>query len=191
MDDSKYYLLQKLYSQLKNCRKCSLALTRTQVVCGEGNPYSSIFFIGLAPGKDEDKKGKMFVGRAGQVLNRLLKLASLSRECIYMSNLIKCMLPDNRNPKKIEIESCTPYLDEEIKIIKPEFLIPLGFFATKYIFSKYGISLKQIKMNSICGKVFSTGNIKIVPLYHPASLLYAPKLKVLMEKTYRSLKKFL
>ncbi len=190
MFNSKTHLLEKLYQELKNCQKCSLASTRTQVVCGEGNINSNVFLIGLAPGKDEDKKGRMFVGRAGKVLDELLKKASLHRSYFYMSNLIKCMLPNNRPPKKTEIEACTPYLDEEIEIINPDVLVPLGFFATKYIFSKYGISCK-IEMNSICGKIFFAENKKIMPLHHPASLLYSPNLKSIMERTYIKLKNFL
>ncbi|WP_038057041.1 uracil-DNA glycosylase [Thermodesulfobacterium hydrogeniphilum] len=190
MFNSKTHRLEKLYQELKNCQKCPLALTRTQVVCGEGNINSNVFLIGLAPGKDEDKKGRMFVGRAGKVLDELLKKASLHRSYFYMSNLIKCMLPNNRPPKKDEIEACTSYLDEEIEIINPDILVPLGFFATKYIFSKYGISCK-IEMNSICGKIFFAENKKIMPLHHPASLLYSPNLKSIMERTYIKLKNFL
>ena len=181
--------IDELNKRIKACKKCRLSETRMNVLCGEGNLNAKIMLIAQAPGEKEDKVGKMFVGPSGKVLEELLKSAEISRQTIYMTNLIKCKLPKYRRPKQDEIKACTSYLDEEIKLVNPKILVPLGYYATSYIFQKYNILLSsKAEFSSICGKLFLAGNKKILPLPHPATILYNPDFKQDLIKKYRKLK---
>ena len=180
--------LDELNKMIKVCKKCRLSETRTNAICGEGDLNAKIMLIAQAPGEKEDKKGRMFVGASGKVLDELLSKAGIRRREIYMTNLIKCMFPKYRKPKQEEIEACSYYLNEEIKLINPKILVPLGYYATHYIFQKYGISLPaKVKFSSVYGKLFLAKNKKILPLPHPASLLYDPDIKQDLIKNYRKL----
>jgi DNA polymerase len=159
--------------ELQNCKLCDLYKTRLNALAGEGNRNADIMLIAQAPGELEDKENKMFIGPSGKMLDKLLQNAEISRDEIYMTNLIKCNLPQNRRPKQKEIKVCSKYLDEEINEINPKILVPLGYYATKYLFKKY--SLNEFTKNEfpkLIGNIFSTENRKIYPLSHPASLLY-------------------
>lgn len=159
--------------ELQNCKLCDLYKTRLNALAGEGNRNADIMLIAQAPGELEDKENKMFIGPSGKMLDKLLQNAEISRDEIYMTNLIKCNLPQNRRPKQKEIKVCSKYLDEEINEINPKILVPLGYYATKYLFEKY--SLNEFTKNEfpkLIGNIFSTENRKIYPLSHPASLLY-------------------
>ncbi len=181
--------INELNKMIKGCKKCRLSETRTNAVCGEGNLYAKITLIAQAPGEKEDKEGKMFISPSGKVLDKLLELAEIKRQEIYMTNLIKCMLPKYRKPKQDEIKTCSYYLDEEIRLINPKILVPLGYYATRYIFQKYGISLPpKAGFSSVFGKLFLAGNKKILPLPHPASLLYNPEFKQSLIKNYKKLR---
>jgi len=126
--------IDELNKRIKECKKCRLSETRMNAICGEGNLNAKIMLIAQAPGEKEDREGKMFVGPSGKVLDELLKSAGISRQAIYMTNLIKCMLPKYRRPKQDEIKVCSYYLNEEIKLINLKILVPLGYYATYYIF---------------------------------------------------------
>ncbi len=181
--------IDELNKRIKECKKCRLSETRTNAICGEGNLNAKIMLIAQAPGEKEDKEGRMFVGPSGRVLDELLRSAGVSRQEIYMTNLIKCMLPKYRKPKQDEIEACSYYLDEEIKLINPKVLVPLGYYATHYIFQKYGISLPaKAEFSLIYGKLFLAGDKKILPLPHPASLLHNPDFKQDLLKKYSKLR---
>ena len=159
--------------ELQNCKLCDLYKTRLNALVGEGNNNADIMLIAQAPGELEDKENKMFIGPSGKMLDKLFQYAQISRDEIYMTNLIKCNLPQNRRPKQKEIKVCSKYLDEEINEINPKILVPLGYYATKYLFEKY--SLNEFTKNEfpkLIGNIFSTENRKIYPLSHPASLLY-------------------
>ena len=159
--------------ELQNCKLCDLYKTRLNALAGEGNRNADIMLIAQAPGELEDKENKMFIGPSGKMLDKLFQNAQISRDEIYMTNLIKCNLPQNRRPKQKEIKVCSKYLDEEINEINPKILVPLGYYATKYLFEKY--SLNEFTKNEfpkLIGNIFSTENRKIYPLSHPASLLY-------------------
>ncbi len=178
-----------LNSNVKSCFNCNLSKTRNNPICGEGNLDAKIMLIAQAPGVQEDTKGKMFIGPSGQILNELLKGANLNREDIYMTNLIKCMLPKYRKPKTKEIKSCSQYLDREIEIIKPQILVPLGFHAIKYIFTKYNQKLpSKDEYNTIFGNLYLTSNNKFLPLPHPAILLHNPSYKEEVKYYYDKLK---
>ncbi|WP_459891386.1 uracil-DNA glycosylase [Desulfothermus okinawensis] len=181
--------MEKLNKSIKKCKRCRLFKTRTNVLCGEGNILARIMLIAQAPGKNEDKEGRMFIGPSGKVLDELLNSAKITRSDIYMTNLIKCMLPKNRRPKQDEIESCSYYLTKEIDLINPEILVPLGYYATRYIFKRYAMPLPGKKeFFELCGKLFWTGDKKIFPLPHPATVLYDPSRREDLLKKYRKLK---
>ena len=185
-----YIILMKeiasLNEEIKKCKRCDLWKTALHKVVGEGNLNARVMLIAQAPGKVENKKGKMFLGPSGKILDELFKETGIDRKQFYITNLIKCMLPKYRKPKKDEIEACSNFLDREIEIINPEILVPLGYFATKYIFDKYGIEMPE----EFYGKLFISKK-KIYPIHHPASLIYHNNLKEKMVMEYRKLKVFL
>jgi len=180
------YALRNLNSEIKRCYQCRLARTRTNALCGEGNLYADLMLSAQAPGENEDREGRMFIGPSGIVLNELLAKIDIRRREIYMTNLIKCMLPKNRKPKSEEIASCSPYLDREIEIVDPKILAPLGYYATRYIFEKYRICVPpRIGFREIYGNVLDIDDRRIIPLQHPAAVLHNISIKELMVRNYR------
>jgi len=176
--------ITKLRKQIAVCQRCSLHQTRTQTVPGEGDIDAEIMFIGEAPGRNEDLQGKPFVGRAGAIFDQLLESVNLSREQIYLCNILKCHPPQNRNPLLQEIQACVGSLNLQLKIINPLIICTLGNFATTFIFDKF--SLGQEKISAVAGKVFDAqtefGDKKILPLFHPAVVTYnGSKLDQLMD----------
>ena len=159
--------------ELESCTLCPLHKTRTHVLHGEGNDNADIMLIAQAPGELEDKENRMFIGPSGIMLHTLLEEINISEDVLYMTNLIKCNLPQNRRPKQSEIIACSIYLDSEIGAITPKILAPLGYYATKYIFEKFTLpSFSKKEFPELIGKVFTSENYKIFPLSHPSSLLY-------------------
>lgn len=184
-------LLEKLKKEVLNCKKCSLWKERTKPVFGEGSLKAKVMFVGEAPGYWEDKKGKPFVGRAGKFFDELLNSIGLRREKIYLTNILKCRPPKNRDPKKEEIEACFPYLKKQIEIIKPKIICALGRHSVKVLMKKYGLK-KEIKpIEKIHGKVFKAKEFKIIPFYHPAFALYQPNKKEILKKDFKILKKLI
>ncbi len=183
--------IKKINFEIKDCTKCRLSETRKNSLPGEGNLDARIILIAQAPGKNEDVEGEMFIGPSGKVLDRLLQNAKADGEKIYMTNLVKCMLPRYRRPKRDEIETCSRYLDKEIEIIKPKFLVPMGFYSTRYIFEKYGFDIPEKKeFRNVYGKLFYKKGMKIYPVQHPASVLYRSELESILQKNYDKLKIF-
>ncbi|MCD4670283.1 MAG: uracil-DNA glycosylase [Actinomycetia bacterium] len=181
--------IDDLNKEIKRCNRCRLSETRINALCGEGNLNAKIMLIAQAPGENENKEGKMFIGPSGKVLDELLKIANVGRNEIYMTNLIKCMLPKYRKPKQDEIEICSKYLDEEIELINPKTLAPLGYYATKYTFEKYALRLpSKPEFPEVYGNIFLSLDKKILPLQHPATVLCDPSLKEEMIKNYRKIK---
>lgn len=171
-------------NEIHQCKKCDLFETRTNAVVGEGSLDADLFFIGEAPGFNEDKQGRPFVGRAGAILDELLRSIDLKRSDIFIANILKCRPPNNRNPAKKEIELCTPFLERQLEIINPKIIIPMGSFSSEFIFSKYDISFTKI--SEIHGKLFNKktlySTVHIIPMYHPAVATYNPnKISVLLE----------
>lgn len=156
------------------CEKCDLSKTRKNIVMGHGNRCANIVFIGEAPGRLEDIQGKPFVGTAGRILDNILKSMKLNREDVFITNIVKCRPPDNRNPTEEEISACSPYLDKELDVIKPKVIIPMGTFATRYILEKNGIEFKSMFKHH--GVMFRVRDTIVYPLYHPASLIYNKEL---------------
>ncbi len=184
-------------AQLPTCTKCALSKTRTNVVVGKGNPHAKILFIGEAPGAQEDLLGKPFVGSAGKELDKLLHRIGLTIEDVYIANILKCRPPDNRPPNKEEITMCTPYLIEQICQIKPQIICTLGNYSTKFILARCEPEdMKKIEgISTLHGKqqhvIFYGMRFIVVPLYHPAAMMYNPRLRLEMEKDFQRLEKML
>jgi DNA polymerase len=172
---SKQEKLNHLKESVMNCKKCNLNITRINPVFGEGKLNAKIMLIGEAPGRNEDSLGKPFVGRAGKILDEVLGYIGLNRNNIYICNIIKCRPPKNRIPSKIEIKMCSPYIDKQIEYINPKVIAPMGRIAISYFFKKYELTFDKI--NEIHGKIYSVNNLKIIPIYHPAAVIYNNKLK--------------
>jgi DNA polymerase len=181
--------IETLNNKIKNCTKCRLSQTRKNVLCGEGNLDARLMLVAQAPGIKEDEEGRMFIGPSGKLLDELLELNNVDRDDLYMTNLIKCMLTNYRTPKKDEIEICSNYLDEEIKLINPDVLVPLGHYATKYLLEKYNLEVPSKKnFYNLYGILIFTNNQKIMPLQHPAAIVYNPDIKKVLKKNYQKLK---
>ncbi len=180
--------LESLNREIKNCKKCRLSATRSNAICGEGNINSRLFLIAQAPGETEDRMGRMFLGPTGKIIDELFGAARINRNDIYMTNLIKCMLPGYRKPLPDETEICGKYLDEEIRIIKPDILVPLGNLAARYVFRRYH-GINNLSEAGI-GRLFYSNGLKIYPLRHPSSLLYNPQIKADMIKQYTKMAVF-
>ena len=153
------------------CVRCRLAGTRSQVVFGSGNPNADLMFIGEAPGRDEDLQGKPFVGRAGQLLTDIIKAMKLTRDDVYISNVIKCRPPENRNPEPDELDACRPYIRRQIEFIKPKVIVTLGKFALQ------SLSGKTYSITAARGSWTDFEGIRVMPTYHPAYLLRNPAAK--------------
>lgn len=164
--------LEVLQQEVAGCTRCGeLAATRTQTVFGVGNPQARLCFLGEAPGADEDRQGEPFVGRAGQLLNKILEACKLQREDVYILNVLKCRPPGNRNPAPEEAQNCRPYLDRQLELIQPEYICCLGTVAAQNLL---GTTESIGKMR---GKVLDYRGIKVVCTYHPAYLLRNPAAK--------------
>jgi DNA polymerase len=187
---NKQKAIDELNAVMKGCTRCRLCRTRKNVLGGEGNLQARLMLIAQAPGENEDREGRMFIGPSGQVLDDLLEEAEIGRDEIYMTNLIKCKLPQNRKPKQDEIDTCSRFLEQEIILIDPEIIVPLGYYATRYILSRYELSIPQTRaeFSSYYGRLFLSQNQKIFPLPHPASLLYNQSLKPMTVEQYKRLK---
>jgi uracil-DNA glycosylase family 4 len=184
--------LDVLGYQVRTCKKCRLSLTRKHALPGEGNPDARIFFVALSPGAKEDIQNRMFVGPSGQVFNQLLHDAGIERETVYMTNLVKCLLPKNRKPSETEIEACGYFLDAELDIVQPEVIVPLGFYATRAVLKRYDVEkrLQNTGFRNLNGRLLTFEETKIFPLTHPSALLYNPSYKAETVLNYRKLNTF-
>jgi uracil-DNA glycosylase family 4 len=153
------------------CVKCPLAKTRINVVFGEGNPKAKLMFIGEAPGADEDEQARPFVGRAGQLLTKIIEAMGLKREDVYIANILKCRPPENRNPLPEEIECCSPYLLEQVRIIGPKVICALGKFSSQTLLNT------ETPISQLRGNFHDYHGTKLMPTYHPAYLLRNPSEK--------------
>jgi uracil-DNA glycosylase len=155
-----------------NCTRCKLCkLGRTQIVFGVGDPRAQLMFVGEAPGQDEDLQGEPFVGRAGQLLTKIIEAIGLTRDQVYIANVIKCRPPQNRNPEPDEVATCEPFLFRQIDAIKPRVIVALGTFAAQCL-------LKTTDpISRMRGRVFSYRGAQLVPTFHPAFLLRSPERK--------------
>lgn len=163
--------LEELENLIKACTRCRLHEGRNKFVFGVGNPNTDVMVIGEGPGAEEDKQGLPFVGRAGQLLNEILKAIKFKREDVYIANIIKCRPPGNRTPQPDEMETCLPYLKKQFDLIKPKLILCLGLTAAK------GLLKKRESLTNMRGKVFEFETAKVMVTYHPAALLRNPNWK--------------
>ena len=164
--------LSAIREEIGDCTRCTLhALGRTQIVFGVGNPHADLMFVGEAPGGDEDLKGIPFVGRAGQLLTKIIEAIDLQRDDVYIANVIKCRPPGNRNPEPDEVASCEPFLFQQIDSIKPKVIVALGKFAAQTLLRT------EDPISRLRGRVFTYRGAKLIPTFHPAYLLRNPSSK--------------
>ncbi|MCL7403682.1 MAG: uracil-DNA glycosylase [Thaumarchaeota archaeon] len=180
--------LERLRKMVEECRKCPLWKNRNKPVFGEGPPDAKIMLIGLGPGYHEDREGRPFVGAAGKFLNKLLDLVGLKRGEVYITNVVKCYLPENKVTDE-EVKACTPYLDKQIELVDPETIIALGNTAAEYLSKKYRFQFTS--MEKMHGQVLRiptiSREVKIVLMYHPAAGLRNPPLRSVIEDDWRKL----
>lgn len=167
--------LERLAAKINRCTKCPLHRGRTHAVPGEGPEDAEIMFIGEAPGFHEDQQGRPFVGAAGQFLEELLESIGLTRDDVYITNVIKCRPPGNRDPLPDEINSCEPYLDRQIELIQPTIVVTLGRFSMARAFP-------QARISRIHGQPRKINEIVYYPMYHPAAALHRPSLRPTVEE---------
>ncbi|MCE4628547.1 MAG: uracil-DNA glycosylase [Desulfurococcales archaeon] len=180
---------KRLVEEIRNCTKCRLHATRKNPVPGEGPLDADIMLVGEAPGKREDELGRPFVGRAGELLNALLGLAGLRREDVYITNVVKCRPPGNRDPREDEIAACLPYLIRQIQIIAPKVIVALGRHAGRTLYSLAGKKWPGIKRahgRAIPARIAGV-SVTLYATYHPAAALYNPELRSVLEEDFRKL----
>ena len=159
------YCWEELYSEIDGCKKCRLCEQRTNIVIGEGDPKAAIMFIGEGPGRDEDLSGRPFVGRAGQLLDKMISAIGFRREEVYIANVVKCRPPNNRTPEESEADACLPYLRAQFALIRPKIIVCLGATAARYIYDP------SVRITKDRGVWKEKKGVWILPTYHPAALL--------------------
>jgi len=182
--------MRTVVAEVIGCRGCELWKHRRNPVPGEGNVDAAVIFVGEAPGYWEDVKGRPFVGAAGKLLDELLSEIGLSRGDIYIANILKCRPPENRDPSSDEVAACTPFLNRQIQIIGPRFIVTLGRHATSYILSEAGFPVEGI--TKLHGRTFTTKllglQLVVIPTFHPAAALYNVKYKRGLEDDFQIVK---
>lgn len=195
-NDDRTNLLKKIKDEVWNLKQSPLYQERIKnkafPVIGEGDHYATIVFIGEAPGKNEAQTGRPFCGVAGKILDELLESVGIKREEVYITNIVKDRPPFNRDPLPDEIATYGPFLDQQIEIIKPKIIVTLGRYAMNYIMQKFGLDLLLKPIGQLHGKSFETsasyGQIKIIPLYHPAVAVYNATTKDVLKKDFKILR---
>ncbi len=163
--------LKGIRENIGDCHRCPLHSSRKRIVFGQGNPQARLLFVGEAPGYEEDLQGEPFVGAAGMLLTRIMQSVDFDRDDVYIANIVKCRPPGNRNPATEEIETCLPFLMEQIRVIGPWMICAMGAVATQSLLHSTG------KISNLRGKFHDFGGIKLMPTYHPAFLLRNPERK--------------
>ncbi|MEX0587206.1 MAG: uracil-DNA glycosylase [Patescibacteria group bacterium] len=184
MSSKKEELLAQIERAVKTCHGCRLWRTATHAVPGEGSFRAEIMFVGEGPGYHEDKLGRPFVGRAGSLLDRLLSRHGFKREDVFIANVVKHRPPENRAPMKDEVRACLPFLIQQIKVVNPKIIVPLGRSALE-------VFMKDKLIGEMHGKGFKAGNRIIFPLYHPAAALRSPSVLRILENDFRNLPKII
>jgi len=174
-------LLEDIAAQVRVCPRCRLCETRTNAVPGEGPPDARVMFVGEGPGFQEDRQGRPFVGPAGQLLNQLLLDAGLRRPEVFITNLVKCRPPNNREPHPDEVEACSEYLEGQIALLQPRLICLLGRPATQTILDP------SAAMTRVHGRVFEKDGLRFMPIYHPAAALHNPGMRTPLEGDFRAL----
>ena len=163
--------LDAIRGEIGDCQRCKLAPGRTNIVFGSGNPHAELVFVGEAPGYDEDQQGLPFVGRAGQLLTKIIESINLKREDVYICNVLKCRPPENRNPEPDEVASCNPFLRKQLTAIRPKIVCCLGTFAAQTVLQT------AAPISRLRGKFFDMDGMRVIATFHPAYLLRSPEKK--------------
>jgi uracil-DNA glycosylase family 4 len=163
--------LPSLEKFIAGCPRCKLSKTRTNIVFGQGNPKAELMFVGEAPGRDEDEQGLAFVGRAGQLLTKIIEAMGKKREDVWIANILKCRPPNNRNPEADEVAACRPFLEEQIRLISPKVIVTLGTFAAQALLET------DEPIGRMRGHWRSAHGARVMPTFHPAFLLRSPERK--------------
>jgi len=177
--------LNQLHATIRSCKNCGLHATRTQAVPGVGPCPADVMIVGEAPGFNEDRQGEPFVGAAGKLLDTLLARISLSRSDVYITNVLKCRPPMNRDPMPNEVEACSPYLKQQLDLVKPKVVLILGRHALERLMPGQG------SISRIHGSLIKRGDVAYVPLYHPAAALHNGSLVADLERDFDALKRYL
>ncbi len=181
--------MEELFRSVCTCRACDLHAWRQECVLPEGDLHAPVIMIAQAPGEEENRSGKMFTGPSGKLFDRLLEQAGVQRQDFYLTNLIKCMLPKARRPSRAQWNACTPWLEQEIRIIQPQIVVTLGFQALKFILIREDIPRPPKKeYRHLFGKYLTGKDFRIYPLRHPTALLFDPGKKEIMTDNYRELR---
>jgi uracil-DNA glycosylase len=175
--------LDQLKEEVLQCKECDLSRTRTNVVFGSGNPKAALMFIGEAPGRDEDMQGLPFVGRAGQLLTKIIEAMGFKRQDVYIANILKCRPPENRAPLPTEILACADNVKRQVELIKPRIICTLGKFASQTLLRT------DVPITSLRGKFHEYNGIRVMPTFHPAYLLRNPQDKRLVWEDMKKIKK--
>lgn len=176
--------LREIRQEISTCQLCQLAKERLNAVPGEGPSKVDIMFIGEAPGFHENRQGKPFVGQAGQFLDELLQAAGVNRDQVYITNVVKCRPPNNRDPLPEELKACQRYLDEQIALLDPQVIVTLG----RISMAKF---ITDGRISAIHGRTHNVGNRKVVTMYHPAAALHQPNLRQTLIEDFARLKRFI
>ncbi len=183
--------MRRIEEEVHRCVRCPLHKTRTNPVPGEGGFRKGILFIGEAPGKNEDLQGRPFVGRAGKLLDELLSSIGLTREDVYITNVLKCRPPNNRDPTPSEISACSPYLERQIVALSPKLIVTLGRFAWAWTCERFGIPYR--KLSDARGKLYISstllGTIRVFPTFHPAAALRRKELVDVMREDFQEIRR--
>ena len=163
--------LDHIREDLGECTRCKLAGSRTRIVFGSGNPNADLMFVGEAPGSEEDRQGLPFVGRAGQLLTRIVESIGLSRDDVYICNVLKCRPPKNRNPEVDEVETCSPFLRRQLQAVRPKIVCCLGTFAAQTMLGM------KIPISKLRGRFHEIEGVQFIATFHPAYLLRNPEKK--------------
>jgi uracil-DNA glycosylase family 4 len=163
--------LEQIRADLDGCTRCKLCTGRKTIVLGEGNPKAELVFVGEGPGEQEDIQGRPFVGKAGQLLDKMIEAMGLSREQVFIANVVKCRPPGNRNPEPDEIASCSPFLHRQLDLIRPKVIVALGKFAAQTLLQT------EQRISELRGNFFEYRGVRLMPTFHPAFLLRNPESK--------------
>jgi len=191
--DGKEVLWSEIVSRISRCSKCELHKYRTNPVPGEGSLYSKMLLIGEAPGKNEDEEGRPFVGAAGKLLTELLEVRGIKRSEVFITNVVKCRPPNNREPYDEEIRACSEYTVSIIRLVSPKILVTLGNHAGKFIFELGGvrwISVSRMRGRSYKMDIVGIKDVLVIPTYHPATALYNPNIRSVLESDFDMIKEY-
>lgn len=178
--------LEELHQVMVRCTRCDLFLSRTQVVPGAGNASARILFVGEAPGASEDREGVPFVGASGKLLNSMLEAAGIRRDDVFIANVVRCRPPENRNPRAREIRACAGWLAEQIRLIRPEFVVTLGRFALQHFIPDGKITRLQASVQQVD---YGDRQLRVFPLLHPSAILRSPDRRPMYAEHFQQLGK--